>query len=78
MQREKIAKKLINLRGTQSREEVAKAINISISALQMYENGNRMPRDEIKIRLANYYGTSVQDIFFGDQHHIMCSSKSTA
>lgn len=59
-----IAERLIELRGNKSQDEVAKAIGISKSALSMYENGSRVPRDEIKVRLANYYKKSVQHIFF--------------
>lgn len=66
-----IADKLIELRGNRSQEEVAKAINISISALSMYENGSRIPRDEVKIKLAKYYGKSVQFIFF-DNNDTKC------
>lgn len=62
----KIAKRLVELRGNKSREDVANSVNISCSALSMYEQGNRIPRDEIKVRLANYYGTTVQDIFFAN------------
>lgn len=47
-----------------SREEVASAIGISTSALAMYENAMRIPRDETKIKIAKYYGRSVQEIFF--------------
>ncbi len=64
MNKEIIASKLIFLRGEKSREEVARAVGISVSALSMYENGERIPRDEIKIRLSKYYGQSVQEIFF--------------
>ncbi|KHF27819.1 helix-turn-helix transcriptional regulator [Geobacillus kaustophilus] len=64
MNKEKIAQTLINLRGDRSREEVAKSIGISVSALQMYENGQRVPKDEIKIKIAQYYGVSVETIFF--------------
>lgn len=64
LNREKIAQTLINLRGDRSREEVAKSIGISVSALQMYENGQRVPKDEIKIKIAQYYGVSVETIFF--------------
>ena len=59
-----IAKRLIKLRGKKSREEVAKELNISVSALGMYEQGRRMPRDEVKVRFAEYYSVSVQDMFF--------------
>lgn len=61
-----IAKKLIDLRGNKSQETVSKAVGISISALSMYENGLRVPRDEIKIRLAQYYNVSVQSLFFAN------------
>lgn len=61
---ELIAQRLRQLRGDKSRDEVAKAVNISLSALAMYETGARMPRDEIKVALAKYYSSSVQEIFF--------------
>ncbi|QWI78141.1 helix-turn-helix transcriptional regulator (plasmid) [Bacillus mycoides] len=63
MNYERVAENLINLRNGRSREEVAKAVGISISTLQMYENGQRIPRDNIKIKLANFYGVTVQTIF---------------
>ena len=64
MDRTKISKNLIALRGEKSREEVAFSIGISASALSMYETGQRIPRDEIKLKLAEYYGVDVQSIFF--------------
>jgi putative transcriptional regulator len=70
--RNKIAKKLIELRGEKSREEVANALKISISALQMYENAQRIPKDEIKVKIAEYYGISVQQLFFEDENHDSC------
>lgn len=64
MDKEKIAQKLRELRGDKPRETVANELGISVSALSMYENGDRVPRDEIKIRFANYYNTTVDCIFF--------------
>lgn len=61
---EVIAEKHISLRGEISRIEVAEAIGISVSALAMYEQGNRIPGDEIKIKLADFYCVPIQDIFF--------------
>lgn len=58
------ADKLIQLRGNRTQSEVARAVGISISALAMYERGERVPRDPIKIALANYYDTPIGDIFF--------------
>jgi putative transcriptional regulator len=64
LNKEKIAEILVALRGDRSREEVAKALGISVSALQMYENAKRVPKDEIKLKIANYYGVPVESIFF--------------
>ncbi len=51
-------------RGDRSREEVAIACDISVSALSMYENGQRVPRDEIKVKLAKLYGKTVEELFY--------------
>ena len=57
---------LRDLRGTKSQEKIAHDLTISVSAYQKYELGERVPRDEIKVRIANYYGKSVQSIFFAE------------
>lgn len=59
-----VAERLVKARGDKRREEVAAAIGVSLSAIAMYENGERVPRDETKIKLADYYGTTVQALFF--------------
>ena len=64
MDAEAIAKKLTDLRGNASRAQVAKDLGISVSALAMYETGARIPRDEIKKKIAQYDGVSVEEIFF--------------
>lgn len=66
---EKIASKLRELRGNISREKVATDCGISISALTMYETGQRIPRDEIKVRLARYYNISIEELFFANELH---------
>ena len=60
----KIAKKLIMLRGDKSRLEVSKALGLTKSAIAMYERGARVPRDDIKVKIAKFYGKSVEEIFF--------------
>ena len=57
-------KKLVELRGNKSQATVAADIGISVSALAMYETGQRNPRDDVKLALANYYGVSVASLFF--------------
>ena len=64
MDAKKIGEKLKELRGKRTINEVAQALEISPSALSMYENGERVPRDVIKIKIADYYETPITDIFF--------------
>ena len=45
---EKVAERLQRLRGERSREEVAKAVGVSISAIAMYENGERIKPEILK------------------------------
>ncbi len=59
-----ISERLVQARGDKRREEVAASVGISVSALSMYENGYRVPRDDVKIRLADFYKTTVQALFF--------------
>jgi len=59
-----VGKRLTELRGDRSQERVARDNNLSLSAYTKYERGERIPRDEIKIRLAAYYQKTVQEIFF--------------
>lgn len=67
-----MAEKLVILRGKRTQEEVANALNISKSALAMYEAGKRVPRDPTKARIAKYYKKSVPYIFFNEKEHEMC------
>lgn len=66
MNAKKIGDRLICLRDKKSQQEVSKAVGISTSALSMYENGERIPRDTIKENLALYYDTTVQALFYDD------------
>lgn len=47
-----------------SQKSVADSIGVSVSAIAMYETNERTPRDEVKVKLSNFYKVSVQDIFF--------------
>lgn len=62
-----IGKRLVALRGSRTQEEVANAVGVSLSAIGMYERGERVPRDEVKARLAAYYKRTVQAIFFASE-----------
>lgn len=59
-----IGERLRELRGSRSRSEIAKEANISVSALAMYEIGERIPRDEVKVALARIYNQTVESLFY--------------
>ena len=69
--REAMGEKLTALRGDRTQQEVSNAVGISSSALAMYEAGERAPRDEIKLRLAEYYHTTLEELFFIPKVHEM-------
>lgn len=60
---------LRDLRGKRSQEEIAQAIGITKSSWAMYERDERVPRDEVKVKIARFFGKSVQDIFFSQGEH---------
>lgn len=59
-----IGERLRKLRGDKTQAVVARDLMISDSALSAYETDERVPRDDVKARIADYYGTTVQEIFF--------------
>ena len=59
-----IGEKLRTLRGAKSMKEVATAIGVTRSSYVKYERNERHPRHEIMYRIAQYYGTTVDAIFF--------------
>ena len=63
MDAKKIGKKLVELRGEKQREQVALDLGISYPSLVNYELGIRVPRDEIKLRICEYYNIDFVELF---------------
>lgn len=53
-----------------SLDTAAKEIGITKSSLAMYERNERIPRDEVKVRIASYYHKTVGELFFGQNEHV--------
>ena len=64
---------LRKLRGDRTQEEIATALGITKSSWAMYERDERVPRDEVKIRIAKFFGKSVEELFYTQIEHYMCS-----
>lgn len=64
LDRKVISKRLRKLRGDIPRQIICDDVGISLSALTMYETGERVPRDEIKVALARRYNTTVEELFY--------------
>lgn len=62
--------KLRELRGEKTQETIAQEVGVTKSAWAMYERNERVPRDEVKLRIANHFNKSVQEIFFAPREHI--------
>lgn len=61
--------KLKELRGKKTQQEIADDIGITKSSLAMYERNERVPRDEVKVKIADYFGVSIQFLFYNQVEH---------
>lgn len=61
-----IGKRIKELRESKkiSQEKLGELVGVSPSTIGMYEIGKRIPRDELKIKISNVLGKSVNYIFF--------------
>lgn len=59
-----IGRRLRNLRGDRTQANVADALNVTAMAVSLWENGDRTPNDEMKVKIAEYFGVKIADIFF--------------
>ncbi len=64
LDRGKIAEQLVALRGDKKQEEIAKELGVTVASISDYEEGIRIPNDALKIKMADYYGTTVEQLFF--------------
>ena len=73
IQKETTGMILRKLRGDRTQEEIAAILGITKSSWAMYERDERVPRDEVKIRIANFFGKTVPELFYTPIEHYKCS-----
>jgi putative transcriptional regulator len=64
-----VRKKLMEFRNGNSRPRIARDIGITPQMLGAIERGERNPSLGLAKRIADYYGTTVDDIFFSHSRH---------
>lgn len=47
-----------------TQEQLGKAIGVSKMAISKYESGDAVPNDDNKIKIARYFGVSVEELFY--------------
>ncbi|MGB9661916.1 MAG: helix-turn-helix transcriptional regulator [Moorellaceae bacterium] len=62
-------KRLIELRNKVPRTKIAKIIGITPQMLGMIERGERTPSLYLAKKIADFYGVTVEEIFFGDNRN---------
>ena len=62
--KEVVSEKLKKLRGNRSIFAVSEGTGIGVSALLNYEAGLRIPNDEAKVAIANYYNVTTDELFY--------------
>ena len=63
---------LINLRGEKARTNVAFDLKITPQMLGAIERGDRTPSLRLAKKIADYYETTVDEVFFNHSGHKMC------
>ena len=61
-----IANRLKAYRGNMTQKEVADAVGVTAMAISQYEKGERIPRDDVKVKIAKLFNKTVDEIFFAE------------
>ena len=64
MRKEKISERIKKIRGDMSQEKFADILEVTKAAVSNYETGERIPRDEVKKKIADFANQTVDSIFF--------------
>lgn len=59
-----VGERLRELRGSRTLGDVASELGVTAMAVSLWERGERMPTDDMKVKIAAYYKQTVTSIFF--------------
>ncbi|WP_276662294.1 helix-turn-helix transcriptional regulator [Syntrophomonas wolfei] len=72
-----INKKMIELRDNKTKTSVADDLGITRQMLGAIESGKRNPSLKLAQKIADYYGVSIEEIFFEEKGHDMLPKQYT-
>ena len=59
-------RKMVAFRADRTQKQVAQEMGIPSSTYAMIESGHRFPRRELQVKLARYFNTTVDELFFSE------------
>lgn len=59
-----IGERLKKLRGDRTLEEIGKALNVTSMAVSLWERGERIPSDDMKMKISIFYDVPITDLFY--------------
>ncbi len=65
---------LVKLRGMKSRKEISETLDITPQMLGAIERGDRNPSLTLAKKISDFYGVSIDDIFFAESRNKTCLS----
>lgn len=63
---------LVKLRGMKSRKEISETLDITPQMLGAIERGDRTPSLTLAKKISDFYGVSIDDIFFAESRNETC------
>ena len=59
-------KRMVAFRAGRTQKQVAQEMGTPSSTYAMIESGHRFPRKELQVKLARYFNTTVDELFFSE------------
>lgn len=69
---------LVKLRGMKTRKDIAETLDITPQMLGAIERGDRTPSLTLAKKISDFYGVSIDDIFFAESRNVTCLSVEKA
>lgn len=59
-----------------TQNELAEELKVTSGAVGMWETGKRVPNLDMAKEIADYFNTTIEDIFFGEKDNVMLAKRT--